>query len=164
MSLLIRASATLDYGKVHEVRRLIEIEIAGLAADRASDDDIADLRGVCESMAGVLEDVDAAARADVEFHRAVAMIAHNPLFLVMLDSIGDVMLEIRRRTLSVGNRPTRGLRYHRRIFERIAARDADGARKAMRAHLEESYGAWKKLEREHPEDSTIVLGAAGERT
>jgi GntR family transcriptional repressor for pyruvate dehydrogenase complex len=157
MSLLIRGSTALGYDAVHEVRQLIEIEIAGLAAERATDEDVELLREVCESMAEVLDDIPAAARADVEFHRTIAKITHNQLFLVVLDSVGDVMLEIRRRTLSVGNRPTRGLRYHRRIYERIAARDSGGAREAMRAHLEESYQAWKKLAREHPDETTIVL-------
>src|SRR3989442_2687911 len=43
MSLFMRGSTTLDYPKVHEVRAMLEVEIAGLAAERASREDLAEL-------------------------------------------------------------------------------------------------------------------------
>src|SRR4051794_5481646 len=95
MSLFLRGSSTLDYPKVHEVRAVLEVEVAGLAAVRATDDDVAQMRENCERME-TDDDVEAAALHDVEFHRAIARGTHNELYLLLLDSIGDALLEVRR--------------------------------------------------------------------
>src|SRR3989442_9857964 len=61
MSLFLRGSSTLDYPRVHEVRAMLEVEVAGLAADRATDEDIAGMRQICERMEAD-DDVETAAR------------------------------------------------------------------------------------------------------
>jgi GntR family transcriptional repressor for pyruvate dehydrogenase complex len=145
MTLFLRGSGVLDYGPVHEVRTTIEIQVAGLAAERATREDVDSLSTFCERMARDVDDVEAASLHDVAFHRAVAEAAHNPLFVIMLDSIGDVMLEIRRATLGIPGRPEKGITAHRRILACIAAHDQGGAREAMRAHLRDSERAWRGL-------------------
>lgn len=142
MSLFLRGSTTLDYPKVHEVRAMLEVEIAGLAAERATEEDIAAMRAVCERMESE-SDVDAASLQDVEFHRAIANSTHNELHLLLLDSIGDVLIEIRRENLASGSGPD-ALASHREIFERIVARDQEGARRAMKAHLENVEEHWRR--------------------
>jgi GntR family transcriptional repressor for pyruvate dehydrogenase complex len=146
MNLYLRGRDSLDYAKINEVRQMIEVQVAGLAAERATDAQIASLREVCERMGAVLHDVDRASVADVAFHRALAACADNELYLVMLDSIEDVLLEIRRATLGIPGRPEKGLRAHRRILARVAAHDPARAREAMRAHLAESETAWRRLD------------------
>ena len=101
MKLFIRGSGALDYGQAHEVRTMIEIQVAGLAAARATDADILSLRRSCDEMAGVVGDVEALSLADVDFHRRIAEITHNDLYVVLLDSIADILLDIRRATLSI---------------------------------------------------------------
>jgi GntR family transcriptional repressor for pyruvate dehydrogenase complex len=135
----------VGYDKVNEVRHTLEVEIAGLAARRASPQDVAELRAVLDRMAAVLDDVEAASLEDVRFHRKIAELTHNELYAVMMDSIGDVLLDIRRATLGTPQRPHRALDYHRRILERIAESDEDGARAAMRAHLDESRQMWEHV-------------------
>lgn len=142
MNLFLRGSGPIPYEKVHEVRTMIEISAATLAAERATDEDVAWLRGVCEQMAAATGDPVGASLADVEFHRGVARLTHNELYLVMLDSIGDVLLEIRAATLGLPGRIQAGIEYHRGIFERIAAHDPEGAADAMRVHLEDADQAW----------------------
>ena len=72
------------------------------------------------------------------------MDAANELFIVMLDSIGDVLLEIRRVTLALPGLIRAGVAAHELILERIAAHDVEGAGDAMREHLEDSIGAWRR--------------------
>ena len=81
--------ATLDFEKVHEVRALLEVHIAGIAAERATEEDVAQLRDIHERMQRETADVEAAARDDLEFHRAIARATHNELFLLLMDSIGS---------------------------------------------------------------------------
>jgi GntR family transcriptional regulator, transcriptional repressor for pyruvate dehydrogenase complex len=141
MSLFLRGG-TLDFEKVHEVRRLLEVHIAGLAAERARPEDVAALRVVHERMEDAAADVEAAARDDLEFHRSIARATHNELYLVLLDSIGGSQIDIRRENLSSGSAPAT-LQQHAQVFDRIAAHDPEGARQAMAAHLDGVAAWWR---------------------
>ena len=153
MSLYLRGS-TLDFEKVHEVRALFEVHIAGVAAERATEEDVTRIREVHERMRRTSTDVEAAARDDLEFHRLIARATQNDLYLLLLDSIGSALIDIRRENLGSGSRPMT-LDQHEAILERIAARDPGGARAAMAAHLEGVARWW----REHSH-STPLVGAA----
>ncbi|MGH2945550.1 MAG: FadR/GntR family transcriptional regulator [Solirubrobacteraceae bacterium] len=137
-----------SYEKVDEVRSMIEIEVAGLAAERAGEADIERLRQLCEEQAASEEQPEAAAEHDVEFHRALAEATHNELYLIMLDSMRELLLEARRATMGVPGRIEKGARAHRGILSRVAAGDAEGAREAMRHHLRDSRRAWNRLQRD----------------
>ncbi len=144
MSLFLRGG-TLDFEKVHEVRTLLEVHLAGLAAERATDDDVAQLRDIHERMQREASDVEAAARDDLEFHRAIARATHNELFLLLMDSIGSSLIDIRRENLGSGSAPMT-LSQHEAILELIAAHDPEAAQTAMQAHLDGVASFW----REHP--------------
>lgn len=143
MSLYLRGRGVIEYSKINEVRAALELQTARLAAERATDADVAELEERCERMAA-LDDSEQASVEDVEFHRAIAHATANELFLVMLDSIGDILLEIRRVTLAMPGRIAIGVAFHRRILDCIAAHDIAGAEQAMREHLEDSDRAWRQ--------------------
>lgn len=135
----------VGYDRVNEVRHTLEVDIAGYAALRATPDEVRELRAVHERMAAVLDDVEAASIEDVRFHREIAVLTHNELYGVMLDSIGDVLLHIRRATLGASQRPDGVLAYHRAILDAIEAGDEQAARAAMQAHLDDSLRRWQNL-------------------
>lgn len=141
MSLFLRGGS-FDFEKVHEVRALLEVHIAGLAAERATNDDLARLREVHERMERKAGDVEAAARDDLEFHRAIARATQNDLYLLLLDSIGSTLIDIRRENLGSGSTPMT-LGQHAQVLDRIGARDAVGAREAMATHLEGVAVWWR---------------------
>jgi GntR family transcriptional regulator, transcriptional repressor for pyruvate dehydrogenase complex len=142
MSLFLRAGM-LDFEKVHEVRAVLEVHIAGVAAERATAADVEQLRTVHERMRSEVDDVDAAARDDLEFHRAIAGATQNDLYLLLMDSIGSALIDIRRDNLGSGSAPTT-LEQHEEILERIATHDSAGARKAMQRHLEGVAQWWRE--------------------
>ena len=142
MSLYLRG-ATLDFRKVHEVRTLLEVHIAGVAAERATDDDLAQLRSVHERMQREAGVVESAARDDLEFHRTIARATQNDLYLLLMDSIGSALIDIRRENLGSGSTPTT-IGQHEAVLERIAAHDPEGARTAMAAHLEGVARWWRE--------------------
>lgn len=144
MSLFLRGRGALEYRKINEVRAALEVSASRLAALRATPADVAELREHCERMALLDNDIEAASSEDVEFHRSIARATDNELFVVMLDSIGDILLEIRRVTLAVPGRVEVGVFYHRQILERIEAHDVDGAAVAMSEHLANSSAAWTR--------------------
>lgn len=145
MSLYLQGMDQLDYEMVHEVRATIELEIAALAASRANEDEVRALSEVCERMADHPADIEFTSKADVEFHRTLATITHNPLFMIMLDAIGDVLLEIRIETMAIPGRTDKGLEAHREILTQVGAGNPDKAREAMREHLTESERLWREL-------------------
>jgi GntR family transcriptional regulator, transcriptional repressor for pyruvate dehydrogenase complex len=145
MGLYLRGIEQLDYQMVHEVRTTIELQTASLAASRATPEEIRELAEVCEKMAGHPNDVLYTSRADVEFHRQLATLTHNPLFMILLDAIADVLLEIRIETMTIPGRLSKGLDAHRQILAQVTAGNPDGARLAMEEHLTESERQWKAL-------------------
>jgi GntR family transcriptional regulator, transcriptional repressor for pyruvate dehydrogenase complex len=63
--------------------------------------------------------------------------------VVLLDSIGAVLFEIRRRSLTVAGRREQAVAEHQRILDALRGRDVDAARQAMLDHLgdsQEYYG------------------------
>jgi GntR family transcriptional repressor for pyruvate dehydrogenase complex len=142
MSLYVRGGG-IDFERVHEVRTMLEVHIAGLAAERANAEDVDRLRTVHERMQREAGDVDAASRDDLEFHRVIARATQNDLFLVLMDSIGNSLIDIRRENLGSGAAPVT-LSQHERILDRIAAHDPKGARAAMSAHLDGVAAVWSE--------------------
>jgi GntR family transcriptional repressor for pyruvate dehydrogenase complex len=119
-----------------ELRRLIEIEAAALAATRATDEDVAAMATSLEQMDNLLSDTDAFTEADIEFHQAMLGATRNHLLTHLIDLIGPLLRFGRK--VSVERRP-RGTAEsqagHREILAAVRARDADAARDAMRGHL-----------------------------
>jgi DNA-binding FadR family transcriptional regulator len=125
---------------LHQVRSILEVEIAGLAALQATEEDIAELRRIMAEMDLAKDVPELFAAGDADFHQGLAKTTHNPLLIVLLDSIRDLMQEIR---LAVHSHPDLVGRVgpdHHKILERVIAKDARGARQAMQEHLEHARG------------------------
>jgi GntR family transcriptional repressor for pyruvate dehydrogenase complex len=120
-----------------ELRRILEPEIAALAAERAEESDRATLREAVAVMDRSLKDADAYIEADLDFHLALAEGAANPLILSLIDSIVGLLREQRLRIFNVAGGPERGQFHHKRILEAVDQRDPKKARDAMKAHLEQ---------------------------
>jgi GntR family transcriptional repressor for pyruvate dehydrogenase complex len=157
MRLFLRGRPALDYSRVHEVRALLETEVAALAAQRATAEDLAALAESCEEMAGVLPDAKRAVEADLAFHGRLARSTHNELFTVLLDAIVGPLVEIRVETFeTVEHRAEIALAAHRAIYKEVAGKCVDGARAAMREHLDDVLVTWLKLtnQMQAPESKT----------
>ncbi len=137
LTLFLRGAGATGYGAAHEVRAVLETHVAELAAERATPHDLEALHVSHEAMVDASDEPDTAAIHDVEFHRALARATQNPLFEVMLDSIGAVLLEVRRATLRVPTQYGLAVEAHAEILQAVDARDGQAARTAMRAHLDE---------------------------
>lgn len=145
MTLMLRAGeGAVAFEHVHEVRRLLEVEIAGLAAERRDAGDLTRLEErLCEMAEHAGEPLRWAA-ADVAFHAALAEATHNPLYPVLLGSIADLLMEVRLTGARLPETPELAYRHHRAIAERVGAADRAGARAAMQAHLRESEATFQK--------------------
>jgi len=124
--------------RIIEVRRVLEVAIAGLAAERRTAEDVASMTALLDQAAERLEDPETFVQTDVAFHEALARATHNDLFLAILSSIAQALIDVRRLGLRVPGTPARALSYHRRILECVAVGDVDGARRAMDEHITEA--------------------------
>lgn len=141
LALFLGRTGFPDPRKIHEVRELIETQTARLAAQRATDEHLAEIRRTHERLTQVADDPEAAAEADVAFHRAIARATENELFVVLVDSIGDIMMDIRRATVWKPGRVQVGIEHHGRILAALESRDVEATVRAMEDHLVESLQA-----------------------
>jgi GntR family transcriptional repressor for pyruvate dehydrogenase complex len=123
--------------EVIEARRVVEVELAGFAAERATDADLDILRERLARVRAVRHDGDAYLMADLEFHRAVASAGHNLLLRHIFESLHEIVVAWLATVITEveGGRP-QWLPEHEAVFEAISARDVSQARAAMAAHLE----------------------------
>jgi DNA-binding FadR family transcriptional regulator len=134
---MIRINQQEGAAHLADLRQILEPEIAALAAPRIEDQLLATMRETVAAMDRSLNDPEAYIEADLDFHLALAEAAGNPLILSLLDSIVGLLREQRSRIFQVEGGPERGQFHHKRILAAIEARDADAARNAMRAHLQQ---------------------------
>jgi DNA-binding FadR family transcriptional regulator len=153
----------IDYAQIDDVREMLEARVARICATTATQADLDVLTATHQEFEAAQHDPEAASRLDVAFHRLIAVSTHNPLYLVMLDSIEPLLLEIRRKTLGVPGRPGRAVTAHARILERIVAGDAEGAEAAMIDHLEDSRAVWQGLATQRAKNTPAKPGNTKKR-
>jgi len=137
LDLMIRVNQQEGWTHLAELRHMLEPEIAALATVRIEEQLLATMREAVAAMERSLNDPDAYVEADLDFHLALAEAAGNPLILSLLDSIVGLLREQRSRIFNVDGGPERGQFHHKRILAAVETRDADAAREAMRAHLQQ---------------------------
>jgi DNA-binding FadR family transcriptional regulator len=128
--------------EVLQARQLIETAIAGEAAQKASPDDLAELRTILERMAHADQPSAEAMHLDREFHVTIAGILGNGLLARVVGELFDQRVNPYFSQLASHFENSKSweaaVAEHRLVHERIAARDAPGAARAMRAHLQAS--------------------------
>jgi DNA-binding FadR family transcriptional regulator len=117
-----------------QARIPVEVEIVGLATERATEAEIARMRAANDDMISAT-DVIAKAHADIAFHDAIADASGNPVLRIMLASISGMMFEMMLRSNSDPSIAEPGVPHHPEILAAIEARDVELARSRMREHL-----------------------------
>jgi GntR family transcriptional regulator, transcriptional repressor for pyruvate dehydrogenase complex len=119
-----------------EIRKLLEVEIAGLAARRARPEDLLAMRSELERMRARLVSPDGYIDADVQFHNHLARGTANQVLLRMIEPIGELLRASRQVSASRPGSARRALQEHEAILQAVAAGNVQRAREAMRAHLQ----------------------------
>ena len=120
---------------IFEARKVIEPEIAALAARRASSEDIRQMEEMLEEQARQIARGESGLEADTAFHSLLTQSTKNKVFLRLNDAIVDSLYESRERSLHVPGRPARSVAGHREILKAIRAKNPAQARNAMLHHL-----------------------------
>jgi len=118
-----------------ELRRILEVEAAALAAQRATVQSIEAMAAAIERERDSVTDPVASIEYDLQFHRRLAEASGN----VLLPEVMEPLAQLWRASATVAAYDPCAVQTavssHEHILERIAAHDAAGAKQAMRDHL-----------------------------
>lgn len=123
-----------------EARKAVETEIAELAAEKATSEDIREIEEALDRMKNTLNDTPRVMEFDREFHIAIAKAAHNSILFQMMNYLADGLKEslwvnIKRKSWALPGHPQKYLEEHTRLLEAIKKGDKEVARRTMYSHL-----------------------------
>jgi GntR family transcriptional repressor for pyruvate dehydrogenase complex len=125
----------IPQAELFETRRAIEIDLAGLAAERARGDELALISEEVMEMFASIDDVHRFLVHDIRFHRAVATAARNPLLAAIMEMVADLFYDQRKKTVGRWQDAPEAAEQHRRIYQAIRSGDVERARREMDTHL-----------------------------
>jgi len=135
-----------DLLNVLEYRRMVEKSTTALVAEKAGEKEIGELEAAYREMTRVKGNVHAFARADLEFHLALARATGNPIVIKVNDIIKSILsASMDRIVSSLG--VSDGLSYHRRILDAIKTHKVGLAESLMGEHLLRTIRRLKAEER-----------------
>ncbi|SBV97420.1 conserved hypothetical protein [uncultured delta proteobacterium] len=134
--LLRQTSKRYRFLEVLESRRVLECEIAYLAAQRVTQSDITVLTKILENMSAT-DDPQLFSKKDFAFHEAIALTTNNLFLLEMLKTVRELMVDVNIR--EVITRPGQreiAMEHHWRIYKAICAEDPELAKHEMLRHID----------------------------
>lgn len=148
---------------VMELRASVEVEAAGLAAERGSPAARRRVAAALKAIDAALGRGEGAIAEDFAFHRAIAAATGNPQFAHFLEYLGRFIIP--RQSIRVAAHRPEGQRAYLETFQRehaaiataIAGRDSDAARDAMRNHLANSQVRYRRLAAEAKISGDVLL-------
>lgn len=143
--MLISSTQTLEHLK--EARLFFEVGMVRIAAETASDEDIARLRDSLNAHHESLDDLSRFLEMDKLFHREIASVSRNPIYAAVSQATFEWLEEFHVELVRAKGAENVTLEEHDAIFEAIAARDPEAAVEAMERHLKRANKVYRQLER-----------------
>jgi GntR family transcriptional regulator, transcriptional repressor for pyruvate dehydrogenase complex len=146
----------VDVQNVLQLRLAVEVEAAGLAAEKRTAEDLAQMRQFLEKIGLSIAAGGLAVDADFAFHRAISTATGNPYFERFMFFLGPVVIprqSVRPRSETADQRRSyleQVQREHRGIYQAIEQRDVESARLTLRRHLEASRERYRRMIELHP--------------
>jgi len=125
----------VEFDELIETRLLFEVPLAGLAAQRATDDHVAQLKALVRESAAEPDNRERMQTADAEIHRLIAAIAGNRLAAAFSEWIVDVLHPLLGEALAPALVEPVVIEQHEDLVKAIARGDPAAAERAMREHL-----------------------------
>jgi GntR family transcriptional repressor for pyruvate dehydrogenase complex len=129
--------ASMTAGDVTEARIVFELGILPLVVERATEEDIADLRVLVEQGLNALESGSYTMAMSAAFHVRVASAAHNPAIEMLVQTFhGPMLMSLQQAHVAAPLMGPRGAHEHFELVEAIEQRDIERARTIMTRHLQ----------------------------
>ncbi len=139
--------------QVMEMRVVVEVPIAGLAALRRTEDELEKMKQCLNMLVRVHTDPDGGASQGAQWdsmlHMLIVQAAHNPLLTRLYEGLSTTMERYismsRTKLLALEGWPSKIVDEHASLVRAIEAADEDAAREAQRQHLQSALQMLKTL-------------------
>lgn len=121
---------------IFEMRKLIEPQIAALAAERATKTDIERMRGILKKQSEAVGRGETGVEADAELHFAIGQATQNQALERLVSGLMEILSQSREESLQTLDRRKASIEAHRKILSAIEQHDQRRSREAMFQHIE----------------------------
>jgi len=119
-----------------QLRKFFESSLVRYAAEHATEQQIAELEKALNLNKNSVQNNNLFKKTDIYFHRIIASIPENPLFLAIHQALVDWVIASRPDAANTEELNTRSYQDHQAIFECIKNRDVEGADRALSKHVD----------------------------
>lgn len=136
---------SIHAGNMMESRQILEPKVARLAAERATEDEIADLQSVCATMERLVAANDTVAFSDydLQFHSRLALMTHNKALITLFNSVSDMLLHLQNIVQIIPGAMQRAHEFHLEIAATIKSKNGKLAETTMLRHLKDVANSLK---------------------
>jgi len=122
-------------GEMFEARKSLEMAIAGLAAERATGEQMASMAEAIAGMYASLDNPEQFLMHDMSFHQAVASASGNRILTSLMNMVATILYDVRSKTVKRARDFKESAEMHFHIYRAVRDRNPEAARNAMRDHL-----------------------------
>lgn len=137
---------------LEQARLFLETSLLRYACEHATNAQIGKLIEAIDACQSGVGDVQAFRDADVQFHRVLAEIPGNPIFVALHDTFVERLMKNRAALPDFETRNNASNQEHRDIVAAILDKDSDRAVTILTAHLTRNFGTYFRLAMEKPAD------------
>jgi DNA-binding FadR family transcriptional regulator len=130
---------------LEQARLLLETSMLRYTVEHATNAYVAKMVEAIDACEQNLDDVDGFRTADVQFHRVLAEVPGNPIFVALHETFVDRLMTNRAVLPDYRDRNRASNTEHREIVSAILDKDADLAEKVLTQHLTRNYGTYFRL-------------------
>ena len=134
--------------EMFEARLALEMHIAGLAAERATAEQITLMSEEIAGMYASLDDPEQYLVHDMQFHQTVAAASNNRILTSLMNMVATILFDSRSKTVHRALDLKQSAEQHQNIYRAMRERDAQAASAAMREHLIETQKAQRLEEQQ----------------
>ncbi|HEX3100956.1 MAG TPA: FadR/GntR family transcriptional regulator [Pyrinomonadaceae bacterium] len=143
--------------EMFEARLALEMSIAGLAAERATSEQMTLMAEEITGMYASLTDPEQYLVHDMQFHQTIAAASNNRILTSLMNMVATILFDSRSKTVKRAKDLKQSAEQHHNIYRAMRERDSEAARRAMHDHLIET----QKAQRLEEEETAAANGKAG---
>lgn len=135
--------------EMFEARLALEMSIAGLAARRATSEQMTLMAEEVAGMFASLDEPEQYLVHDMQFHQTIAAASNNRILTALMNMVATILFDTRSKTVKRAKDLKESAEQHRNIYRAMRERDPEAARTAMHDHLIETQKAQRLEEEEN---------------
>lgn len=135
-------SGTEGGAHMEQARLFLETSMVRYAALSATPAQIAKMVAAIEKADAAIDDLPRFRDADVEFHRALAEVPGNPIFIALHDAFVGGLMRARPEPSEIARHNRRSNDEHKGVVQAIIARDAEAAETILTKHLTRNFAVY----------------------